>query len=114
MPWRVMQVTTALGPDPAGAPCPPCVLCPTPVFPTDVQAAGVVLVAWPAALTGPLDRSQAPGWPRMVLACSVKVVPPGPVCDGRAFPSAVIGMTVWSGGARWGRTHSGIATWSAA
>ncbi len=74
----------------------------------------MVLVACPAALTGPLDRSQAPGWPEMLMARSVKVVPPGPVCDGRAFPSEVTGITAWSGGARLGRTHSGVATWSAA
>ena len=52
----------------AGAPEPPCVawLVPVftpPVFAIDAQAAGVALTGCPAALTGPLDRSQAPGWP---------------------------------------------------
>ena len=73
-----------------------------------------MLTGCPAALTGPLDRSQAPGWPGMVMANSVKIVPPAPVSDGMAAPSEVTGMTTWSGGARLGRTHSGMATWRAA
>jgi hypothetical protein len=48
-----------------------------PVFAIDAQAAGVVLTGCPAALTGPLDRSQAPGWPGMFTAKSVNVLPPG-------------------------------------
>jgi hypothetical protein len=62
MPWLARQATKAAGPCPGGKafPCAPALW---PVFPTDVQAAGVVLTGCPAALTGPLDRSQAPGWP---------------------------------------------------
>lgn len=33
-----------------------------------MQAAGVVLTGCPVALTGPLDRSHAPGWPGTFLA----------------------------------------------
>ena len=68
-----------------GVPGCPCALRPTCVpmlaavpvavaalaFASDMQAAGVVLAGCPAALTGPLDRSQAPGWPGMPLARSV-------------------------------------------
>ena len=41
---------------------------PALAFASDTQAAGVVLVPRPVALMGPLDRSQAPGWPGMPLA----------------------------------------------
>src|SRR6266550_1527209 len=115
MPWLARQPRKATGPVVA-----PCGLAPwfAPglglVPSTDVQTAGVVLTGCPAALTGPLDRSQAPGWPGMLRANSVKIVPPAPVSDGRAAPSEVTGRTVRSGGARLGRTHSGMATWRAA
>src|ERR1051326_4344660 len=101
MPWLATPPREATGPvvDPCGLALwfdPGPGLVPS----TDVQAAGVVLTGCPAVLTGPLDRSQAPGWPGTPRANSVKVVPPAPVSDGMAAPSEVTGMTVWSGGAR--------------
>jgi hypothetical protein len=65
MPWLARQPRKATGPvvDPCGL-----ALWFAPVLPTDAQAAGVVLTGCPAVLTGPLDRSQAPGWLGMVMA----------------------------------------------
>src|SRR5580704_3357897 len=81
-----------------------------------VQAAGVVLTGCLVALTGPLDRSHAPGWPGTSVAVSVKVLPPGPVSarPRPEFSSEAIEMTVWRAGIRFGRIHSGMATWTAA
>src|SRR5580700_3899443 len=118
IPWLPRQAKKPAGPV-AGAPEPPCEawLVPVftlPVFAIDAQAAGVALTGCPAALTGPLDRSQAPGRPGRLTAKSVKVLPPGPVWAGEKSPCEVTGMATWSGGARLGRTHSGMATWRAA
>src|SRR5580704_14098435 len=79
---------------------------------TAMQAAGVLLTGCPAALTGPLDSSQAPGWPGTPWVVRLKVLPPGPVI-GPLF-TEVTGMTMWSAWARFGRTHSGTAIWRAA
>src|SRR5579872_2026524 len=78
-----------------------------------VQAAGVVLTGFPAALTGPLDRIHAPNWPGRLVATSVKVLPPGPVAPPAKFPGVTETTARWAG-AKWGRIHSGMATWRAA
>jgi hypothetical protein len=60
------------------------------------------------------DRSQihAPGWPGMLVATSVRVLPPGPVAPPATRPGTT-GMATRSAGAKWGRIHSGMAIWSA-
>src|SRR5580692_1656711 len=80
-----------------------------------VQAVGVVMVAWPAALTVPLERTQAPGWPGRSSAPRLKVLWFGwALCNSDTPSSEAIGMTVWLAGIRFGRIHSGMATWTAA
>src|SRR3974390_21964 len=79
-----------------------------------VQAAGVVLVACPAALTAPLDRSQAPGWPGRSRAPRLKRLPFRPPCWSEMLFSEVTGMAVWRAGKRCGRIHSGMAIWTTA
>ena len=67
-----------------------------------------MLTGWPAALMAALERIQAPGWPGTVLAVSV------PTFIDAAWKNDGPLTTVRTGGMRCGRTHSGIATWTAA
>src|ERR1022692_2149520 len=69
------------------------------------QAAGAVVTGCPAALMGPLERIQASGRPGTVVAVSV------PTLIDAAWKNDGPLTTVWSGGRRCGRTHSGTATW---
>ena len=67
-----------------------------------------MLTGCPAALMAPLERIQASGWPGTVLAVSV------PTLIAADWKNDGPLTTVRSGGRRCGRTHSGIATWTAA
>src|SRR5215469_12365127 len=71
------------------------------------QAAGIVLTGRPAALMAPLETIQASGWPGTELAARVPTL-----IDASAKNDGPL-TTVRSGGMRCGRTHSGMATWTA-
>src|ERR1035438_4599056 len=64
----------------------------------------------PAALTPPLEMTQASGWPGTMLA--VSAVPPWKPLR-VAWVAWVVAIN-WLGGMRCGRTHSGMTTWTAA
>src|SRR5580658_6952444 len=72
------------------------------------QAVGIVVTGCPAAFMAPLERIQASGWPGTVVAVSV------PTLMDAAWKNDGPLTTVRSAGRRWGRTHSGTATWTAA
>src|ERR1700722_9424744 len=95
MPWSARQPTK-----------------PELLFSTDgvKQMAGAVLTACPAALTVPLERSQAPGWPGRFWVSSTKLLPELPVLcvDPEVLSSEVTGMTVWLGG---GGAGGSTAVW---
>src|ERR1039458_8408735 len=99
MPWLSRQLSHL------GDPLPPRA-CSS----ADSQAAGAV-TGCPAALTAPLEVIQAPGWPATRVAVTTIVDPP----VGKTFACAAsVVAIVWLGGMRCGRTHSGVAAWTAA
>src|SRR5215471_1796515 len=77
-----------------------------------MHAAGAVLTGFATASTAPLDRTQAPGW--LVRRRAVKVKAPCGEVWNEISETELNVVIVWSGGNRWGRIHSGMATWMAA
>jgi hypothetical protein len=94
-PWLARQST------PAGPPALLTIAC--------VQA-GTAPTGSPAALTAPLDRIQASGWPARLPVVSLKL----PRASSLNVMPRLIATVVWLAGNRLGRIHSGMAIWTAA